>query len=215
MESEDAGDELAHVAARWRVAGHGEHYRDRRWRRRRDRDPRLVARLLAQHAADARRILDVPSGSGRLAHAIEAEGRAWFGMDAAAEMLSAAPRELHARRALARADRLPLRSASVDAVVCCRLLHHLEGRAARQALLGELARVTRGPVIVSFWDRDAWPSWRRRLGLSGPARDRRIALTRGEVQGELAAAGLELVAFAAHRRYLSAQTFAVARRSTP
>lgn len=208
------GDELARVAQRWCADGHGERYRHVRWRRRGARDPELVARLLARHAPHARLVLDVPGGSGRLATAIELRGARWCGIDVSPQMLAAVPGENAGRCAVGRAERLPVRDGACDALVCCRLLHHVEGRAARRALLTEFARVSRGPILVSFWDRAAWPTWRRRLGLGRPERDARHATTRAEVRADLEAVGLEWLEFAAPWRFLSAQTFAVARPSS-
>lgn len=210
-EKNASADELARVAERWRVDGQGERYRRVRWRRRAARDPKLVARLLARHAPRARIVLDVPAGNGRLAPAIDASGARWCGIDVSPQMLAAVPGEQAGRCAVGRAERLPVRDGACDALVCCRLLHHVEDRAARRAVLAEFARVSRGPVLVSFWDRAAWPTWRRRLGLGRPGRDGRHATTRAELRADLEAAGLEWLEFAAPRRFLSAQTFAVAR----
>lgn len=59
---------------------------------------------------------------------------------------------------------LPFADRSFDVVVCCRLLHHLDDRAL-ELVLGELSRVTRRLLIVSYWSGSSWPGWRRRLRL--------------------------------------------------
>lgn len=199
---------LARVAHRWRQPERGEDYRDRRWRRRRQRDPELVAALLARYASGARRVLDVPAGTGRLAGA--APGSTWFGVDASQSMLRALPVNLAPRAVVGLAEALPLRDGAVDVVLCCRLLHHLPSRDARRILLAEFARVTRDLVIVSFWDRTSWPQLRRRLW--GGRAESRVGVARAELLADLRAAGLEPLAFSASARFLSAQTFAVARR---
>ena len=199
---------LARVAERWRQEARGADYRERRWRRRRERDPQLVARLLARFGADAKSVLDVPAGTGRLAEACD--GRLWLGVDASRPMLSALPAALAPRAAVGLAQALPVADGAVDVVLCCRLLHHLPSRAARRLVLAEFARASRDLVIVSFWDRASWPTLRRRL--VGGRDESRVTLTRSELRADLVSAGLEHVAFCASARFLSPQTFAVARR---
>ena len=48
---------------------------------------------------------------------------------------------------------LPFESASFDLVICCEVLEHLE---APQAALAELARVTRGRVLLSVPNEPVW-----------------------------------------------------------
>lgn len=209
--SEPSSELLARVAQRWRQPERGDEYRDRRWQRRRERDPELVAALLARHAAGARSVLDVPAGTGRLARAAPAS--AWFGVDASLPMLCALPSHLAPRAVVGLAEALPLRDGAVDVVLCCRLLHHLPSRDARRILLAEFARVSRDLVIVSFWDRTSWPQLRRRLW--GGREETRASVARAELLADLRAAGLEPLAFSASARFFSAQTFAVARRREP
>lgn len=206
-------DELERTSAKWAAPGAGERYARSRWARRGARDARCVTALLAQHAPGARLVLDVPAGAGRLVAAIGPER--WLGGDASLAMLAALPAMLATRTFVGRAERLPLRTGSVDVLVCCRLLHHLAAAEARQAVLAECGRVARSLVLASFWDASAWPTWRRRLRLSAPDGGGRRALSRGAFASDATSAGLEVVAFAADRRFVSPQTFAVLRPRAP
>ena len=79
------------VDARWQQDGDGEHYATGRWRTRRarERDPRLVERLLASLGPRAphETVLDVPCGTGRLRAGLEARGLRWIGADISPSML--------------------------------------------------------------------------------------------------------------------------------
>ncbi len=202
---------LERAAGQWMDPGRGARYAAVRWRRRAARDPRAVARLLAQHTRPGAVVVDVPAGSARLAAAIAQDGRHWIGFDVSAAMLAAVPAPRTGHIAIARAERLPLGDHAADAVVCCRLLHHVHEPAARSLVLHELARVARELVLVSFWDRAAWPSLRRAVAGGGQDRAGRAAIGRADFAAELDAAGLELIGFHAVLRFFSAQTFAIAR----
>jgi SAM-dependent methyltransferase len=204
------------VRGKWQGPAAGERYASARWssERRRQRDPRRVAALLARHlgAGEAAWILDAPCGTGRLRAALAPHGRA-LGLDASPAMLAEARARAGSGAPLVAGDvlRLPFRDASFEAVVCCRLLHHLEHDADFERALGELVRVSRRLVIASFWDADSLPAWRRALFPGGRA-PRRHARRRADVAAALARAGAEVAGWSASLRFVSRQTFVVARK---
>jgi SAM-dependent methyltransferase len=110
-----------------------------------------VAELMSEQGATA---LDAACGTGRalplLRRAVGPSGRV-IGLDVTPEMLAEATRRGRSSIAalvLADVARLPIRAASVDAVLAAGLLAHL---ADPSAGLGELARVTRpGGRLVLF-----------------------------------------------------------------
>ena len=73
------------VDARWLRDGDGEHYAAGRWRTRRarERDPRLVERLLDVLGPQVphETVLDAPCGTGRLRAGLEGRGLRWIGVD--------------------------------------------------------------------------------------------------------------------------------------
>ena len=181
--------------------------------RKRARDPNLVRRALARHAAalPLSRVLDVPAGAGRLRPALAELARRYVGVDVSASMLREGTRE-EAALLVGDARRLPFADATFDAVVCCRLLHHLRDPDAFRLVVGELMRVSRGLVVASFWDAGALPE-RHRLR---PRRDRRRAHAKAFVRDAFARAGAEVLGFEHSFRFLTRQTFAVARsRNAP
>jgi ubiquinone/menaquinone biosynthesis C-methylase UbiE len=112
----------------------------------------LIREALAPVAG--RRVLDVGTGTGRAAIGLAIDGASVIGLDASGEMLHvartrAAEAGAASRVAFAVADghRLPLPDASVDAVVCLRvLMHAIDWRTC----LAELCRVARWRVVLDF-----------------------------------------------------------------
>lgn len=199
------------VHERWQSESAGKRYAGERWRSARaaGRDPRIVARILDRQGVGAapEGVLDVPCGAGRLRPAIESGGRRYVGVDLSPSMLAEAR-----AGALVRASgfRLPFRADAFEAVVCCRLFHHLREPDERGALLAELVRVTRRIVVVSFWDASSLHAWRRRAGLSrSGAREGRCAIPKAELALAARAAGAEPLGFHHTFRFVSQQTFAV------
>jgi len=118
------------------------------------REMALVRRALARAGVGTGgRILDCPGGCGRLLPVLAPFAQRLVAADRARDMVllarAAAPGAGHLVAAL---PRLPFLTKSFETAVCHRLLHHLRERDARLALLRELARVTRGSVVVSFQD---------------------------------------------------------------
>jgi SAM-dependent methyltransferase len=207
--------DVARVRAKWQGAGAGERYARERWssERRRQRDPALVAALLAEHlpAREGWRLLDAPCGTGRLAATLARSGRC-IGIDVSAAMLAEA-RASRAPALLVRGDvtHLPFRDSSFDAVVCCRLLHHLDEPEALAGVLGELVRVSRALVIASFWDAGSLPAWRARL-FPHARPPRRLARSRRALVQAFARAGAEVVGWKHALRFASRQAFVAARK---
>jgi SAM-dependent methyltransferase len=207
--------DVARLRTKWQAAGAGARYARERWRseRRRARDPALVAALLDEHlpARAGTLLLDAPCGAGRLFATLARRGRT-VGLDASPSMLDearAGRRDLEL--VLGDVTRLPFRDSSFDAVVCCRLLHHLEEPQALQGVLAELVRVSRRLVIASFWDACSLPALRT-LVFSPARAPRRRSRSRGELALAFERAGAEVVGWKHSLRLASRQAFAVARK---
>ena len=200
---------------KWQPEGTGEHYAGERWAggpRRARRDPRLVERLLERHGVGAGVVLDAACGTGRLRRAIGVDGRHWVGVDVSASMLGQARAGGAGRLVRADVERLPFARDTFDAVVACRLLHHLREPEELTRVLRELVRVSAGPVIVSFWNRASLPGLRRRLGWGrdeGP--NGRVARTTEELRAAADEAGARVLEISHVMPWLSQQSFAVLR----
>ncbi|MFF9583632.1 class I SAM-dependent methyltransferase [Streptomyces achromogenes] len=108
-----------------------------------------VGRLLP---ASARTVLDVACGTGIVTRRLARPGRAVVGVDLSPGMLGVAAERLPRRVLLGDATRLPLATASVDAIVIVWLLHLLPDAAP---VLAEAARVLRpGGSLITTVDKD-------------------------------------------------------------
>jgi SAM-dependent methyltransferase len=197
------------ASEKWQSEGVAAHYASERFRsaRARGRDLHLVERLLDRHAPRSERLLDVPSGTGRLAAGLAARAGSYVGCDVSPAMLAC----FTATRVAADAGRLPFADDSFDVVVCCRLLHHLPPGGPLEGVTSELVRVSRGLVIASFWDAGSWPGLRRTRGWRRDETGRR-PLARHDLELAFANSGGDVVDYAASLRFVSMQTFAAVRK---
>lgn len=197
-----------------REPGYAERYRDRRFRSgsgpATDRRERAALRhLLAQARFDEGPWLDAPSGAGRMSG--ELPGPVVL-VDRDPAMVRAAPAE--SLRACASVHALPFADAVFAGALCHRLLQHIPTAVERIDILRELARTTRGPIVVSFFDACSVQHLRRLLRRRlGKVRSGRSAVTRPRFRAELRTAGLEVVAIVALRRFLAEQTLVLCRRA--
>ncbi len=190
------------LAKKWAEPTSGQHYSTGRFvtEKRRDRDSRLIAALSRRVASRAPALsepishcVDVPCGSGRLTPFLSTRYQRLVSLDISPTMLQAHPGTWRLR---ASAFALPLPNQSFDVVICCRLFHHLRENDKRQALLEELLRVARGPVLMSFWDARSWHAWRRKVGLRKVSnQDGRIAIAKRDLEGMIQGAGGQVLAY--------------------
>ncbi len=208
------------ASAKWTGEGSGAHYESARFssERARERDIRCVNALLDELLGEqsAARLLDVPCGSGRLTRDLSARAALYVGADISASMLDAARPardDAGARATLTFADglALPFAAQSFDVVVACRWLHHLHDEDTLGRAIAELARVSRGVIVASFWDERSLPGWRRSLGLKraeGP--EGRRAMSRQVIARHFDRAGADVLGWRASMRFFSQQTFVAA-----
>jgi SAM-dependent methyltransferase len=163
------------------------------------RETRLIRRFI-RRTGRSRAILEIPCGGARLTPAfadaadlvIEADialGQVRYGRDTSR---LAVPRAWMT----ASAFHVPLRSGSVDGVVCVRLLHHLPTAIERERLFAELLRVSRRFVILTWFDRHSLKhlTWRLRHPFS--RRARKPAMTTSGIAALARSGGARLVATA-------------------
>ena len=83
----------------------------------------------------------------------------------------------------------------------------------RRAALAELARVSRGWVVASYWDAACWKA--RRIARRSRARGTRVPVRWSELCADLAAVGLVPTARAFSLRFVSPQAWFAARVTAP
>lgn len=146
-------------------------------------------------------ILDVPCGTGRLARALALAGYVVTGVDVSEPMLARAADRMSDLPATEKpslvvgdAEALPFADAAFDVVVSLRLFGHLPP-SARTRALRDFRRVSRGHVVVAYYQRGSVQGLLRRRRRSGTPWH---PVSLSELDAELREAGLRRV----HRRFL-------------
>lgn len=183
----------------------------------RNLDQRIVARLerralsamLERALRPGDRVLDVPSGYGRLTPMVAGAERTVVAADVSAEMLRSARRKGVSGTAHCGADihALPFGDASFDGALCVRLVQHLPDADARTRAFGELARVTGRWAVVSAYRKAGLHHLQRRLLGRG-----KMCVALGRIREELEAAGFRVERVSRLLPLLHAQTFLLLRR---
>lgn len=223
------GDSYRHVRDRFSTAEAAARYPavyGRGGRHRRER--RAILRAL-QHVPAGAWVLDLPCGTGRGTQLLVEQGYRVTAADASAPMVARARQNYQAFRAGASwappvefavcdvmATGLP--NGRFDAVLCNRLLHHFRESETRRRALRELARVCRGPIVASFFNRfalDTLGAGLRHLvwGLGPSGRLSRQAISMRLFSSDVAAAGLRIEATVAARWGISRQWYVVLDRT--
>jgi 2-polyprenyl-3-methyl-5-hydroxy-6-metoxy-1,4-benzoquinol methylase len=205
-----------------RVAkGYPSEFRPHHWRDRRERQ--CIIQALGGIAPGSR-VLDLPCGTGRLTRLLVDQGFRVTGADVSEAMLACARRNHAARRSdytgafphveFARGDIMQTGypDGHFDAVVCNRLFHHLTEHATRLRALAELRRISRGPVVVSFFNTFALDALYRRLRdtLRGRARKDRLPIPYATLAAEMQSTGFRIQKKIAVRWGLSPHWYVVA-----
>ena len=111
---------------------------------------------------DARRVLDLGAGTGKLTRAVAALGREVVAVEPDGRMLDVLGARLDVERHVGTGEAIPLPDASVDAVVVAQAWHWMDAERAGR----EVARVLRpGGTLGVVWNsRDETVPWVRELG---------------------------------------------------
>jgi SAM-dependent methyltransferase len=161
-------------------------YEEQFWKRMSTRrELGLLRRLLASQGR-CERLLDIPSGGGRLSGPLAPS------TDLLIEADIALGQVLHARETsalevpriwmTASAFHIPFRDGALDGTVCIRLCHHLPSPEERDRLVRELLRVSRRFAIMTFFDANSLKNLLRRahtaLGLNRKPPKRTMTVAR-------------------------------------
>ena len=220
LETEDGvtppdGSEVA-AAAHWQGAAAAAAYRHSRTPKKFGRYWREEAILVGWLDGLQRgvKVLDSPCGTGRWIPTLTGRGYRYYGCDVSAAMVAEArsvtsPPAVE-EFAVADARRLPYPDGFFDGVIVWRFLHHVADSATREAVLREAARVSRGPVLISFHHVLSWTYFFRfylRRTLRGFAQDGR-GCTANDIRREAGRCGLKVAEFASFGKYRSINWFA-------
>lgn len=175
----------------------------------------MLARILAGMPRGCE-VIDVPCGAGRVSRMLLDHGHRVTGADLSRDMLLEASSALGSEARLLRADltRLPFPGESFDHAFCIRLFHHIPSPAIRVAMLRELARVTRGIVVLTFFHPISTHNFARWLrGRLTGKKSLRVSFTPRTLHREAAEAGLTLERTLAVSAYQKDLWFAVLRKA--
>jgi 2-polyprenyl-3-methyl-5-hydroxy-6-metoxy-1,4-benzoquinol methylase len=184
--------------AKYSSAEHACHYVKRM------KPAKMVAEIRLIHRAmmvvpNTHRVLDVPCGGGSVMLNLAQRGYAVTGADVSREIVNIARQAVAASGLncpVHRQDiqRLTFPDRSFDTVICLRLFHKLPTPELRQSIIGELCRVSRHYVLLSYIS--AWSSTSLNrtlpvvLGVNKP--DRWVTSLR-DLKGSFAHCGFELL----------------------
>jgi 2-polyprenyl-3-methyl-5-hydroxy-6-metoxy-1,4-benzoquinol methylase len=186
------------------------------------REMACIVQALEGVAAGSR-VLDLPCGTGRLESMLLDKGFEVVAADYSLPMIEAA-RDYYAETLLkdpARSARLSFVQQDVmnttfdddwfDAVICNRLIHHYPEPETRRRVLTELARICRGPLVVSYYDNFALSAlkFRMRKRIRGVVPVDRIPISRAVFQADYQACGLRCTRTLPVRYGVSPQTYLV------
>ena len=164
------------------------------------REIHCIQRCLSDVPVGAR-VLDLPCGTGRLVPFLTVSGYRVFAADSSAHMIERAKALAERQKCTSKLEfgmedvmSTSFSDGSFDAVICNRLFHHFFESDVRIRALRELRRISRGPVIMSFFCSRSLSSAAfllknsfRRL----PATDR-VPISFRAISADIAAAGLQV-----------------------
>ncbi len=192
---------------------YNEAYRDR-WTKRwsTQREYRLLERLLSSQPR-SHILLDLPSGGGRLSPQLSRYGDLLVEADIALGQLLYGKGNHGGQDPriwmTASAFHIPFRDEAVDAVVCCRLCHHLPTPDERERLVSELLRVARRFVIMTFFGHYSMKNWVRRARAPFDGQPPKMTMTIERVRELAGEHGAELVSYSPLSRLFSGHRYAL------
>ncbi len=207
------------VIARYKSREGAESYNtkyEREWHKRvcTRREYKVIGKCFAI-AGPQDRMLDLPSGCGRLFGAFQPHAKRFVEMDISLEMLKFARQNLAEWRpglAEASAFHIPLKDGVVDLAFSARLFHHVPDRRERHQYIRELCRVSRKWVIMTFFHSWSLKNVLRVIRKPFNKKKPKVTMTTGELREVAQAAGYEVVTTIPLSRLASGHHYAVLRR---
>ena len=164
------------------------------------------------------RVLDLPCGTGRITTFLLGLGYRVVAADFSEHMLEQAREACGASHVPAEAEvtfgrqdvlATTFADGEFDAVVCNRLFHHFTEGETRRRALKELARVSRGPIVASFFCSFALSSLKFRIvnAMKGVTPSDRVPIPLPQFTRDVEAAGLRVESVLPVRWGVSPQTY--------
>jgi ubiquinone/menaquinone biosynthesis C-methylase UbiE len=200
--------------------GGAEEYERRRYRHLDQRiinriEHRLIERMLDASGTEGNSILNVPCGFGRFSKILDRHYGEVCCFDIQPEILGLAMRRHQAESTFGvngSIRRLPFADGSFDMVMSIRFFHHYFEDHDRVAMLGELHRVSRKSLLITYYARNFLHELTRKA--SGMSREI-IMLEREKFLQELSSIGFRPLIEKAPLSFLHAQRFLLLEKTTP
>lgn len=171
------------------------------------------------------KVLDLPCGTGRLLPLLGEAGFQITAADVSPHALAIAQSRWHTQASLSHRIEFTVREAldtgfedqTFDGIICNRLFHHFNEPETRVAVLSELRRICRGPLVVSFFNSFALDALKFRLKhrVRRTKPKDRIPIPLRRFQSEVEEAGLRILARFAVLWGLSPLWYLVPERQEP
>jgi 2-polyprenyl-3-methyl-5-hydroxy-6-metoxy-1,4-benzoquinol methylase len=152
-------------------------------------------------------VLDIPCGGGRVTVQMARAGYRMTAADIADGMLTVA-RENFTVHGLnipvhqQDVERMTFADGSFDTIFCFRLFHHLPSPEIRARVVGELCRVARRQVAISYFNAASVSAWQKRLRARRKGKPlREYSGPRAELEGYFNPHGFQLVKDFAQMRF--------------
>ena len=180
---------------------------------------RLLRRLFA-HVGPRRRLLDLPSGTGRMFGEIGKAAQSTVECDYSREMLklcreNIAGSGVPSRFVTASCFQMPYRDGAFDCVFSARLMHHIPDRAERVRFIAEMARVSSDWVITTYFDTWSLKNILRAVRRPFNRKRPKVTFTTSEMRGIGARFGLRMEASWPLSRLASGHRYAIFRKTAP
>ncbi len=169
------------------------------------------------------KVLDLPSGTGRLMPELIERGFNLTAADVSPHMIEHTrafleQRSIHLadeRFVVASVFETGLPEGAFDATVCNRLLHHFYEADTRRKALAELRRITRGPIVASFFNSLTFDGgmFHVRDRLRAKRANDRVPIRPGVLEADARAVGLRVERWLSSRPWISKQCYAVLARA--
>lgn len=181
-----------------------------------DRRERKLIRRIFGIVGTHDRVLDLPSGTGRLFPTLQPFGRRFVETDVSREMLKLARVNLAEWKpdlVQASAFHIPYKTGAFDCVFSARLTHHIPDPAERDRFIRELGRVSRTWVVMTFFHTWSVKNILRKIRRLWNRKRTKITMTTGELRAVARTAGLELVRTFPLARLFSGHHYAILRKA--
>lgn len=191
----------------WESRCKAEAYRDarfsrsKRWRWTAVQEHSVVSHFLSPMPGGAR-VLDIPCGAGRFVSLIKNTGISYWGADYSTSMVHLV-KEAFGSLMLLGGDalRLPFSNGAFDAIISVRLLHRIKEQETRVKMLMEMARVSKGPLLVTYYTK-----WNMR-GVQRWLRGKYPGISLSRIREDARLAGLRIDQAIPLRRWTQQQWF--------